>query len=100
MTQLSLQSIRIGTTCADEDGRLVLAEGRLVAVLVRLEDPMHNGARGCWHLEAGFGCCTGAQPALFADLEEATAWVAARLEGVAQASKPSPVPSKAARPEE
>ena len=99
MTQLSLQSIRIGTTCADEDGRLVLAEDRLVAVLVRLEDPMHNGARGCWHLEAGFGCCTGAQPALFADLEEATAWVAARLEGAAQASKPSPVPSSTARPE-
>ena len=99
MTQLSVQPIQVGTTCDDEDGRLVLAEDRLVAVLVRLEDVMLDGARGRWHLEAGFGRCTGAQPAPFADLEEATAWVAARLEGATRASKPSPVPSSTARPE-
>lgn len=79
MTALTLQSIRVGTASADEDGRLVLADGRLVAVLVRLDDPVHEEARGRWYLEAGFGRCAAAQPEPFADLEEAEAWVAARI---------------------
>ena len=79
MTELTLQPIPVATTSADEDGRLVLADGRLVAVLVRLADAVHEEAQGRWHLEAGFGQCMAAPPMPFADLPEALAWVAARL---------------------
>jgi hypothetical protein len=87
MTQLSLQAIRSRTTCADEDDRLVLAYGCLIAVPVRLRDAIHGQARGRWRLEASFGRCATAQCPPFVDLPEAVAWVAARLNrGAARAA--------------
>ncbi len=40
----------------DGAGMLVLADGQLTAVLVRLDGEAHPlDQRGRWHLEAGFG---------------------------------------------
>ena len=62
------------------EGRLVLADGELVAVLVRLDAEVHGTARGRWFLEAGFGRLAGT-PAPFVDLRAAEDWLRARLEG-------------------
>ena len=65
---------------ADEDGRLVWVDGKLVAVLVKLSDIYEEPElRGRWFVEAGFGPCSSGHHMVFADLEEAEAWVAQRL---------------------
>lgn len=76
---LHVRPMRVGTGSADEEGRLVLADGRLVAVLVRLEDAAHSGLVGSWYLEAGFGACADARPPVFDTLDAARAWVRRRL---------------------
>jgi hypothetical protein len=57
------------------DGRLALARGELVAVLVRLEDEEHGADRGRWFPEAGFGRLQGTSPPAFHDLDAARAWL-------------------------
>ena len=70
---------------AGERGYLVLSDGQIVAVLVRVEcaDEMRDGAGAVavagWFLEAGFGRCDVAAPPLFASLAEALAWMRQRL---------------------
>jgi hypothetical protein len=73
-----MRPIPVHTGAADEEGRLVVANGRLVAVLVRLADQVHTSLVGCWFLEAGFGPCAGAAP-VFDSLEGARNWIAGRL---------------------
>jgi len=81
VTALFLQPIQVHTGSSDEDGRLVLAEGRLVAVLVRLADQAaHQGLVGAWFLEAGFGPCAATTAPLFQNLEAAEDWVRIQLE--------------------
>jgi hypothetical protein len=75
---LEMRPIPVHTGAADEEGRLVVANGRLVAVLVRLADQVHTSLVGCWFLEAGFGPCAGATP-VFDSLEGAQNWIADRL---------------------
>lgn len=78
--ELRIQSMPVYAGGGDEDGGLVLADGRLVAVLVRLADPAHGALVGQWYLEAGFGPCSDAQPQpVFGSLDAAQAWVAERL---------------------
>ena len=61
------------TDSEDREGRLVLVDGRLAALLVRLADQSHDPLlRGAWYLEAGFGVLDG-EHGLFASLEEAVA---------------------------
>ena len=74
-----VRPMRVATRGADGDGRLMLADGELVAVLVRLDDPAHGGLVGAWFLEAGFGACATARPPVFDTLEAARAWVERRL---------------------
>ncbi|KQP38320.1 hypothetical protein ASF49_04745 [Methylobacterium sp. Leaf104] len=74
---LSLQPVRIRTESSDEEGRLVLAEGILVAILVRLSSD-HGAEAGCWFLEVGFGRLGSPRPAPFLDLAEALTWIAAQ----------------------
>lgn len=89
--RLLLRPVAVHTGCADEEGRLVLADGRLVAVLVRLEDEAHAGLAGAWHLEAGFGPCAVAVPPAFSGLDAARVWVTRRLAvGRGGRSPPSP----------
>jgi hypothetical protein len=77
--ELTLQPIPVFTASADEDGRLVLADGHLVAVLVRLSDDNEPHLRGSWFLEAGFGLLDNAVKEIFLDLEHARTWIYGRL---------------------
>ncbi len=69
--------VRVGTGF-DEEGLLVFAGERLIAVLVRLshEDEI---APGHWFLEIGFGLLNGVRHPTFADLDAAQDWIARRL---------------------
>ena len=71
--QISFQPIEVLTASEDREGCLVLVDGKLAAVLVRLNDQAHEPLlRGAWYLEAGFGFLDGRHE-LFASLEEAAA---------------------------
>lgn len=72
---LLVQPTRVATRSADEDGCLVHADERLVAVLVQLTDPMHAGLVGSWFLEAAFGPCVTTQAPVFDSLDTALDWV-------------------------
>jgi hypothetical protein len=61
------------TASEDREGCLVLVDGKLAAVLVRLSDSAHDPLlRGAWYIEAGLGFLDGRHQ-LFASLEEAAA---------------------------
>lgn len=57
-------------TSEQEDGLLVLHQGVLVGVLVRLS-ALHDDDEGKWFLEAGFGKLEDAAHCIFADLDAA-----------------------------
>ena len=80
MIDLMLQPIPVMTGSRDHEGRLVLANGQLAAVLVRLADEVHGADRGGWFLETGFGPCDGPAHPVFESLDEAQAWVRGRIE--------------------
>ena len=59
-----------------EEAQLVLAEGGILAILVRAEAAESTG--GCWYLQTGFGPCE-AEGVLFPDLGAVETWVRQRL---------------------
>ncbi len=68
------------------EGKLVLAEGSLVAVLVKVSAADCGDAAkvGGWFLEAGFGPCgtlSAPSPEVFGTVGEAVAWIRLRLDG-------------------
>lgn len=67
------------TGSPDQTGHLVLADGKLAAILVRLDDPAHGDDLGRWFLEAGFGRLSKPFKPTFKDLAEAEAWVREHL---------------------
>ncbi len=74
----TLQPVRIATGF-QEEGMLVFAEGRLVAVLVRLGDD-NQVAPGAWYHETGFGrFMDGPDHPIFPNLDDAQDWIAERL---------------------
>lgn len=75
---LRLQSVQVATGSDDQESRLVFASGLLIAVLVCLS-AQHEADAGKWYLEAGFGQIHDAIAPLFADLEEAQAWIKEQL---------------------
>lgn len=77
---LAFRDIPVGTNSADEEGWLVLLDGHLVAVVVRLSDD-HDppDLKGKLFLEAGFGRFKLAAQVTWADQEEARRWFLARL---------------------
>ena len=77
---LVLQPLEVATTPEGEEGRMVMKDGRLVAVLVRLGAADGELSEGCWFLEAGFGPCQTAVPPIFASLDEATLWLSQQLQ--------------------
>lgn len=77
ISRLSMHDTLVLTGSRDAEGRLVYADGRLCAVLVKLSAD-HGDLEGCWHLEVGFGPCE-ARCAVFPDLDAARAWIDARL---------------------
>ncbi len=81
---ISLQPMRVLIDGHDTEGRLVLADDQLAAVIVRLDGQAHSPAeRGLWYLEAGFGRCEmpRGDALLWATPEEAGLWVQQRLTG-------------------
>lgn len=75
---LQRQPIVVDTGSLDRDGVLMLANGLLVAVLVRLDAPEHEHP-GHWFLEAGFGRLQGMRVDAFPTLDHATRWVRKQL---------------------
>jgi hypothetical protein len=84
--EISFQPITVRSV--DSEGRLVLIDGQLTAVLVRLQHEIHAERRGTWFLEIGFGDLTEQHP-LFANLEDAAAWVRRHLSNEAPAREGS-----------
>lgn len=73
-TLLVLQPIGVNTGSPDQEGRLVLANGLLIAVLVRVEIPEHSPST-YWFVEAAFGKLQGLHTPLFESLEIASKWM-------------------------
>jgi hypothetical protein len=81
MANITLQPVEIKAQCADTEGHLAFADGKLAAVLVRLSEELHGGGglAGQWCVEAGFGACaTGELSVWFGSLDAARDWVAER----------------------
>ena len=79
--KLTLQAVQVAND-HNEEGRLVFADGRLIAVLVQLSD-MHEeqGVTGHWFLETGYGRrLDGGEHPTFPDLSAAEEWIRQRLE--------------------
>jgi len=71
--EITFQSIEVLTASEDREGCLVLVDGKLAAVLVRLNDRAHDPLlQGAWYIEAGLGVLEG-QHQMFASLDEAAA---------------------------
>ena len=82
MRNLTLQPIPVLADGGSRDGRLVLADGQLVAIVVKVtaDETASAGERSTtgWFLEAGFGPCSAlvaVAPPIFPSLDEAQAWV-------------------------
>ncbi len=73
----TLQPVRVANG-HDEEGVLVFAGDRLLAVLVQLSDE-HEDLAGRWYLEVGFGRLDGPEHPTFTDLDAAQTWVSGRL---------------------
>jgi hypothetical protein len=76
--KLGFQRVAVDTNAVDEEGCLVFADNRLVAVLVRLSE-LHGRKAGRWSLDHGFGKLDGPAHPDFTDLDEAQDWVAQRF---------------------
>jgi hypothetical protein len=64
------------------EGKLILADGQLAALIVRLDGEHHTPEhRGCWHLEPRLGKCAVSTTPLFWTPEEAGDRVRQRLIG-------------------
>src|SRR4051812_5753786 len=74
---ITFERTLVNTLSDDVEGRLVRADGHLVAVLVRLDGEEHGNLRGRWLLEAGFGPCSRDPCQVFGTLDAATDWVCA-----------------------
>lgn len=75
MMELNWTPVRVNTGSPDEEGRLVLVDDKLVAVLVRLSGAHPEPElQGAWFVEVGFGPLLG-KHGVFATFEEAAVWV-------------------------
>ena len=80
MIEVTWQPIRVETGTSEEDGRLLLADGKLVAVLVRLSDEYpQTELHGQWFVEAGFGPMLQRHE-IFSTFEDAVAWIRQTVE--------------------
>lgn len=85
MSDIIFQRIDVLTDGGAQEGRLALADGQLVAVLIHVtaeETASGTSGRGGWFREAGFGPCSDLvvdNPPVFDDLETAKAWIDGRL---------------------
>ncbi|HEV7255374.1 MAG TPA: hypothetical protein VGN97_20005 [Mesorhizobium sp.] len=90
MHAVEFQPIRVRTGSEDKEGRLALLDGELIAILVRLDDEVHDSERGKWFVEAQFGPPRRVEP--FGTLDDAEAWLRAQI---APPATPRPEPRQA-----
>ena len=79
---IECRPILVNTASPDEKGCLVLADGCLVAVLVRVADTgdeQNRKALSGWQMEAGFGRCAVPVSPLFDTLADAAGWMRMQL---------------------
>lgn len=87
MRAITIEPIQVLIDGGSRDGRIVLADGSLAAILVSVTSEEagqeeRNMATG-WFLEAGFGPCSGlltVPPPIFPTIDDAQRWVRAALE--------------------
>ncbi len=80
--KISFQPIPVLIDGQDKQANLILADGQLTGVIVRLDSETHlPETRGHWRLAVGFGRCNVLGPPLFKTPEEAGAWVEQLLPG-------------------
>ena len=84
---ITFQPIPVALDDEKLEGRLVLADAHLVAVLVMLS-PSHEEFAGKWFAEALFGSLSEEGNPVFANLEEARAWIASKVRVERGASLP------------
>ncbi|MCJ2079727.1 hypothetical protein [Methylobacterium sp. J-090] len=77
-TLVTMQPIAVDTGSDDSDGMLVMANGMLVAVLVRLSTSGHE-QEGDWFVEVALGPLRAHPAPTFGDLDEATRWMRRHL---------------------
>lgn len=78
--QVEFRPIPISSHFGDADGRLVLIDDTLFAVLSRLDASHYEESlRGRWFLEAGFGRLATNTPPTSVSLDEAADWVIGEL---------------------
>ncbi|MFE1599044.1 hypothetical protein [Methylobacterium sp. ID0610] len=76
------QPVFVNTGAGGEPGSLVFVGGKLVAVLVQLDESEDNDRdlQGKWFLEAGFGPCQDwSKGSVFTSQDEAVAWVSEQV---------------------
>lgn len=73
--ELVLQPIQVWISSSEREGRLAMAGGRLLALLVKLEED--DGDAGKWFLEIGFGPAA-ARSMMFDALPDAENWLRER----------------------
>jgi hypothetical protein len=71
--------MKILTNSKDSNSLLIMHDGYLVAILVRLEDEVHGDNRAMWHFEAHFDHVP-ATGQLFRGISEAKAWIASEVD--------------------
>ncbi|MCJ2131016.1 hypothetical protein [Methylobacterium sp. E-045] len=79
-TLVTMQPIAIDTGSDDRDGMLVMANGMLVAVLVKLATPEHE-QEGDWFVEVALGPLRVHLAPTFGSLDDATRWMRHHLRG-------------------
>ena len=77
-TLVMLQPVAVDTASLDRNGMLVMANGMLVGILVRLDTPEHE-SEGEWFVEVLMGGMKGGRAPTFATLDEATRWFRLQL---------------------
>jgi hypothetical protein len=76
MAHLQVVDVRVATGGAiPDEGRLVYADGALVAVLIKLGADLAKQARGIWYLEAAFGPIDAFHHPAFGTIEDCLAWL-------------------------
>ena len=75
---LRLQPVQVAMKSDDTESLLIVADGFLVAILVRLS-AQHEDEAGKGFLEAGFGPVSDPRPPVFFDLDMAQDWIEQQL---------------------
>lgn len=86
MSKIEFVAVRLNTASDDEEGRLIMCDGRLVGILARLDAKEQAPLRGYWSLEAGLGPLAEFKPKPFKDLGAACDWAEKRCD-LRQSSK-------------